>query len=59
MENLENLLEKEKEEVFDFLDDLRECGVNMYGASVDLRESFGFDKPTARNYLKQWMKARS
>jgi len=43
-------------EYFEFLDDLRDSGtVNMFGASVDLREEFGLDKTEARKILDQWM----
>jgi hypothetical protein len=41
---------------FEFLDDLRESGtVNMFGASVDLREEFNLDKQEARKILSKWM----
>ena len=41
---------------FEFLDDLRDGGtVNMFGASVDLREEFGLGKSEARKILSQWM----
>ena len=44
------------EEYFEFLDDLRDSDtVNMFGASVDLREEFGLDKIEARKILGQWM----
>jgi len=44
------------ETYFEFLDDLRDSGaVNMFGASVDLREEFGLGKIEARKILGQWM----
>jgi len=43
-------------EYFEFLDDLRDSGtVNMFGASVDLREEFGLGKIEVRKILSQWM----
>ena len=42
--------------VYNFLDDLRESGeVNMFGAAVDLREEFGFDRSMSRELLSDWM----
>lgn len=44
------------EEVKEFLDDLRESGVcNMFGAVPHLQEKFGFDRSTAKDYLKYWI----
>jgi len=45
-----------RELVYDFLDELRESGaVNMFGASSDLQDEFGFDKSTCRSLLSDWM----
>ena len=45
-----------RELVYEFLDDLRESGtVNMFGAAMDLREEFGFDKSMSRELLSAWM----
>lgn len=47
---------KVNEEVFEYLDTLRESGVtNMYGAGAYLQHRFGFSKVEARDYLKAWM----
>ena len=41
-----------RELVYEFLDELRESGtVNMFGASSDLQDEFGFDKSTCRSGL--------
>ncbi len=46
-----------RELVYEFLDDLRESegAPNMFGAAVDLREEFGFDKAMSRELLSDWM----
>ena len=45
-----------RELVYEFLDELRESGtVNMFGASSDLQDEFGFDKSTCRSLLSDWM----
>jgi len=45
-----------RELVYEFLDDLRELGtVNMFGATLDLQEEFGFDRPMAKELLLDWM----
>jgi len=45
-----------RELVYEFLDDLRELGtVNMFGATLDLQEEFGFDRPMAKELLSDWM----
>lgn len=44
--------EKEVENVFTYLDILKDSGVtNMFGATPYLVDQFGFDKRTAANYL--------
>ena len=46
-----------KDEVYTFLDVLRESGVtNMFGATPYLVAEFGFDKKEARQWLSSWMK---
>jgi len=48
--------EEELEEMYEYLDDLRESGsTNMFGAAPYLQEEFDLDKPTARLVLSQWM----
>ena len=45
-----------RELVYEFLDELRESGaVNMFGASSDLQDEFGFDNATCRSLLSDWM----
>lgn len=44
------------EEVFTFLDELREEGsTNMMGATADIRAEFNCDKRVARDLLFEWM----
>jgi hypothetical protein len=46
----------EKEEYFDYLDNLRESGVtNMFGAAPYLQEAFDLTRTEAREILKEWM----
>ena len=46
----------EKEEMFDYLDTLRETGVvNMFGATPYVQEAFDLTKAEARAILKEWM----
>ena len=46
-----------KDEVYEYLNDLRESGVtNMFGASPYLQEEFGIDSREARAWLSSWMK---
>ena len=45
-----------RELAYEFLNQLRDMGTaNMFGATLDLQEEFGFDRPTARALLKDWM----
>ena len=45
-----------EQEVFDYLDDLRESGItNMFGASPYVAEEFEMNKDLARKYLTNWM----
>ena len=48
-----------KDEMFDYLDDLRESGeTNMFGASPYLQTEFPeLDKKTAISILSEWMKS--
>lgn len=47
----------DKEEVFDFLDALRESGAtNMYGARPYIEDEFGVDKKEAGGLLSEWMR---
>jgi len=46
-----------KEEMFVYLDNLRESGVtNMCGAGAYLEVAFDLDKTEARKVLTEWMK---
>lgn len=52
--------EIDKEDVFLFLDNLRESGVtNMYGAGPYVKDEFGCDIKQAREYLSEWMETFS
>ena len=45
-----------RELAYEFLNQLRDMGTaNMFGVTSDLQEEFGFDRPTARALLKDWM----
>lgn len=45
-----------KEEVLDYLDDLRESGVtNMFGAAPYVASEFKITIDEARKYLTEWM----
>ena len=48
---------KETEEVFSYLDDLKESGVtNMFGARPYVEEEFGFSKVKSGHLLSKWMR---
>ena len=48
--------EHQRQEFFEFLDELRESGeVNMYGAAPYLVKEFGMPKMTAYKILDEWM----
>lgn len=48
----------DKEEMFEYLDTLRDTGVtNMFGASPYLQQAFGIDRREAKNVLMEWMKS--
>ena len=54
---LKGLLMTDKEEIFKYLDDLRETGAtNMAGAGPWLQREFGLEKQEARAFLQEWMK---
>lgn len=47
----------DKEEMFEYLDTLRETGVtNMFGAAPYLQQAYGIDKHEAKAVLLDWMK---
>ena len=55
-----NLTDPFTEEVFDFLDDLRDSGVtNMFGAVPYLIRAFGINRKDASDFLAEWMKTYS
>ena len=46
-----------EEQVFEFLDELRESGVtNMYGAGPYIREEFGATRDESHALLGDWMR---
>lgn len=48
--------ESERQEIFEYLDELREIGtVNMYGAAPYVQDKFGLSKKEARTILLEWM----
>lgn len=52
-----NIMTLDKEEMFDYLDTLRETGVtNMFGASPYLQQAFDIDRNEAKSVLLEWMK---
>lgn len=49
-----------KEEVFLFLDDLRDSGkINMFGAAAYVESAFGCKRFEAKELLLEWMKTFS
>ncbi len=49
-----------KEEVFVYLDELRESGVtNMFGAASYIQKEFDAEKAEAKSLLVEWMKTFS
>jgi hypothetical protein len=51
-----DVMEEDKQEMFQFLDELRESGeVNMFGAAPYLQEAFLIDRREARKVLTEWM----
>ena len=52
--------EQEKQEVFEYLDELRESGVtNMFGARPYVMAEFGMAKKEAAGLLTEWMQTFS
>jgi hypothetical protein len=48
--------EEKKEQMFYFLDDLRESGAcNMFGSGMYLQEVFGLDRYGAKEVVLEWM----
>ena len=46
----------EKENIFNYLEDLRDSGqINMFGAAPYVAEAFGINKYQAREILSEWM----
>jgi hypothetical protein len=46
-----------KQEVFEYLDKLRESGItNMFGAAPYVQSEFGVDQKEARKLLSEWMR---
>lgn len=50
-------MDDKKNEMFDFLDAVRESGaVNMFGASELIEYKYGLGRHEARDILVEWMK---
>lgn len=48
------------QDIFEYLDDLRESGVtNMFGAASYIQRDWGLSAPDARGFLTAWMKTFS
>ena len=51
-----DVMEEDREEMFEFLDDLRESGeTNMFGAGPYVQEAFGLSRSDARKVVIEWM----
>lgn len=51
-----DIMEEDREEMFEFLDELRESGeTNMFGAGPYLSATFDLSRADARSVLKDWM----
>ena len=51
--------EKEKQELLQFLDELKESGsINMFGAPKVLQEFFDLDRTTAVKVWEEWTKRK-
>ena len=49
-----------KDEIFEYLDNLRESGIcNMYESGKFVREEFGLDRYEARDVVIEWMQTFS
>ena len=56
MENLQDSTPKTKEEIFLWIDNLRDSGItNMFGATPYIQERFSLTYPDARDILVEWM----
>lgn len=57
---MENFTDEQKQEYFEYLDELRDSGVtNMFGAAPYLQDEFGLEKADARTVLSAWMRSKS
>ena len=51
-----DVMEEDREEMFEFLDDLRESGeTNMFGAGPYVQGAFGLSRSDARKVVMEWM----
>lgn len=51
---------EQKEEVFEFLDGVRDWGgINMFGAGPLVADSFGVGRREAQNLVAEWMRTFS
>lgn len=56
----EKQYEERKEEIFQFLDNLRESGgINMFGAAPVVQDAYGLTRNEARSYVTDWMRTYS
>lgn len=55
---MENITQKYEQELFDYLDELRDSGVtNMFGAGAYLQRDFGLSRRQSHEVLQAWMKS--
>ena len=55
---MNNEVEKDYGEYFEYLEELRESGVtNMFGATPYLQDQFGISQYEAREILGKWMES--
>lgn len=60
MNSMFDVMEEDREEMFEFLDDLRESGeTNMFGAGPYVQEAFGLSRADARKVVMEWMETFS
>lgn len=58
MNELEQISEEKKQEVFDFFTAIRKSGeLNMFGVAPVIRQKFGFSTQTSRKLLFEWIKS--
>lgn len=56
---MENITEEQKQEYFEYLDELRGSGItNMFGAPAYLIEEFGLSRSEAKAVTSEWMKSK-